>query len=226
MRRPTPMLAACALLLGAACAAAAARAQPAAAGRAAPEAAPRATPGCPSDEAVDAFARNLLANRTSPLFGGMTSLADGLCAQDKLVRILQRHWGRPVGYKLALTSAPVQQRFGVSHPIRGVIFEQTVRLRSGAEVPARFGAAPVVASDFLVRVRDDGINNAGRNPVAILRHLDQVIPTSSWPICRSPARRTRRTCSRPTPARGSACWASRSRWRRRKISPAASARWW
>ncbi len=106
----------------------------------------------------------------------MASLEDGLCAQDKLVRILQSHWGRPVGYKLALTSAPVQQRFGVDHPIRGVIFENTVRLRSGAEVPARFGAQPIIESDFLVRVRDAGINTAGRDHLAILRHLDQVIP--------------------------------------------------
>jgi 2-keto-4-pentenoate hydratase len=142
---------------------------------------PRATAGCPSDEAVDALAQNLLANRPSPPFTGMTSLEDGLCAQGKLVRILQSHWGRPVGYKLALTSAPVQQRFGVNHPLRGVIFENTVRLRSGAEVSARFGVQPIVESDFLVRVRDDGINTAGRDHVAILRHLDVVIPFIELP---------------------------------------------
>jgi 2-keto-4-pentenoate hydratase len=131
---------------------------------------------CPSDEAVGQLARNMLENRPSPAFTGLTSLADGFCAQDKLVRILQSHWGRPVGYKLGLTSAPVQQRFGVNHPVRGVIFENTVRLRSGAEVPARFGAVPIVESDFLLRVRDDGINTAGRDHIAILRHLDQAIP--------------------------------------------------
>ncbi|GGG20450.1 hypothetical protein GCM10010964_05850 [Caldovatus sediminis] len=176
-RPPPPTLVACAALLAAAIPVAAA-AQPTAGPQAT---APRATANCPSDEAVAAFAEAMLANRLSPPFAGMTSLADGLCAQHKLVRVLQRHWGRPVGYKVALTSAPVQQRFGISHPIRGVIFEHTVRLRSGAEVPARFGAAPIVESDFLVRVRDDGINNAGRDHLAILRHLDQVIPYIELP---------------------------------------------
>lgn len=177
-RSSLPSLAACtALMLGAGVAAlpSAASAQPAVRP---PEAVTtlRATPNCPSDEAVATLARNLLANRPSPLFTGMTSLEDGLCAQDKLVRLLQSHWGRPIGYKVALTSAPVQQRFGVNQPVRGVIFENTVRLRSGAEVPIRYGVMPIIESDFLVRVRDDGINNAGRDPVAILRHLDQVIP--------------------------------------------------
>jgi 2-keto-4-pentenoate hydratase len=110
----------------------------------------------------------------------MTSLEDGLCAQDKLVRILQSHWGRPVGYKLALTSAPVQQRFGVPHPVAGTIYEATLRLRDGAEVPARFAAVPAVEADLLVRVRDEGIN-AARTHEEILRHLDQVIPFIELP---------------------------------------------
>jgi len=131
---------------------------------------------CPSDEAMDAFAAAVLANRPNQPIPGMTSLEDGLCAQDKLVAILQRHWGRPIGYKLGLTSAPVQQRFGVPHPVRGTIMESFVSLGSGEEVPAGFGAVPVVESDFLVRVRDDGINGAGRDHLRILQHLDAVIP--------------------------------------------------
>jgi len=140
-----------------------------------------ASAACPSDGAVRQLADNLLADRPSPALAGMTSLEDGFCAQDKLVRILQRHWGRPVGYKLGLTSQPVQQRFGVPHPVRGVIFERTLSLRDGAEVPARFGAVPVVESDFLVRVKDDGINGAGRDHLKILQHLDQAIPYIELP---------------------------------------------
>ncbi len=136
---------------------------------------------CPSDEAVGQVADNLLANRPSPPFTGLASLEDGFCAQDKLVRILQSHWGRPVGYKLGLTSQPVQQRFGVPHPVRGVIFERTLSLRDGAEVPARFGAVPVIESDFLVRVKDAGINGAGRDHLKILQHLDQAIPYIELP---------------------------------------------
>lgn len=160
---------------------AAARAQPAGTMESGTAARPHATPNCPSDEAVERLAENLLANRPSPPFAGMTSLEDGFCAQDKLVRILQRHWGRPVGYKLGLTSQPVQQRFGVNHPVRGVIFERTLSLRDGAEVPARFGAVPVIESDFLVRVKDEGIMGAGRDHLKILQHLDQAIPYIELP---------------------------------------------
>lgn len=136
---------------------------------------------CPDEAAVRGLADALVANRPSPAFTGMTSLTDGFCAQERLVRMLSGHWGRPIGYKVGLTSAPVQQRFGVSHPVRGVLMERSISLRDGAEIPARFGAVPVIESDFLVRVRDEGINDAGRDHVAILRHLDIVIPYIELP---------------------------------------------
>jgi 2-keto-4-pentenoate hydratase len=136
---------------------------------------------CPDAEAVADRAEALLDNRPSPAFTGMTSLADGFCAQDQLVAILRESWGAPVGYKVGLTSAPVQQRFGVNHPVRGVLLESSVSLRDGATIPARFGAVPVIESDFLVRVRDAGINQAGRDRLEILRHLDQVIPYIELP---------------------------------------------
>jgi 2-keto-4-pentenoate hydratase len=136
---------------------------------------------CPDAAAVGRLAASLLDNRPSPAFTGMTSLADGFCAQAQLVALLAPHWGRPVGYKVGLTSAPVQRRFGVNHPVRGVLPASSVSLRDGAEVPARFGAVPVIESDFLVRVRDGGINQAGRDRLAILRHVDAVIPYIELP---------------------------------------------
>ena len=136
---------------------------------------------CPDDAAVRRLADALQANTPSPAFTGMTSLADGQCAQDRLVPMLAAQWGRPVGYKVGLTNPAAQQRFGVSHPVTGTIYESTIRLRDGAEVPARFGAVPTVEADLMVRVRDEGINTAGRDRVAILRHLDQVIPFIEMP---------------------------------------------
>lgn len=136
---------------------------------------------CPSDATMAAFADNILANRTSGLIEGMSSLEDGFCAQRKLVDLLSRHWGKPVGYKVGLTAAPAQQMFGVNHPVRGVIFESTVRMRSGAELPAAFGAAPAIEADFLLRVRDAAINDAGRDHLAILRALDVAIPYIELP---------------------------------------------
>ncbi|MEO3472490.1 hypothetical protein AAFN86_11525 [Roseomonas sp. CAU 1739] len=136
---------------------------------------------CPDAAAVGRLAEALLDNRPSPPFTGMTSLEDGFCAQAQLVALLRQSWGRPVGYKVGLTSSPVQQRFGVNHPVRGVLLESSVSLRDGAEVPARFGAVPVIESDFLMRVRDGGINQAGRDRLAILRHIDVVIPYIELP---------------------------------------------
>lgn len=136
---------------------------------------------CPSQATMDSLAQALVANRPSPPIAGLASIEDGLCAQDRLVAALVPSWGRIVGWKVGLTSAPVQQRFGVNQPLRGVLFESSISLRDGAEVPARFGAVPVIESDFLVRVRDEGINTAGRDHVAILRHLDAVIPYIELP---------------------------------------------
>ena len=112
MRRPTLAIAALAALALSAAAAASAQTPPAQQSR-------PTSPNCPSDEAVGQLARNLLENRPSPAFTGMTSLEDRLCAQDKLVRILQSHWGRPVGYKLALTVAADKRSFVVTAvPVR------------------------------------------------------------------------------------------------------------
>jgi len=130
---------------------------------------------CPADETVEKLALNIVENRPSEPLSGMTSLADGQCAQDKLVALLSQRFGRPVGYKVGLTNPGAQQRFGVPHPLTGTMFEATVRLRDGAEVPARFAAVPVVEADLLARVRDEGIN-AARTHEEVLRHLDQVIP--------------------------------------------------
>lgn len=136
---------------------------------------------CPDEAAVRRLAEAILANTPSPALTGMASLADGQCAQDRLVGLLAPRLGRPVGYKVGLTNPTAQQRFGVSHPVTGRIFESTVALRDGADVPARFGAVPVVEADLMVRVRDEGIAAAGRDRVAILRHLDQVIPFLEMP---------------------------------------------
>lgn len=135
---------------------------------------------CPSDEAVERMALGIVENRPGEPLPGMASLADGQCAQDKLVPILSRQFGRPVGYKVGLTNAAAQARFGVPHPVTGTIYEATLRLRDGAEVPARSGAVLNVEADLLVRVRDEGIN-AARTHEEVLRHIDQVIPFIEMP---------------------------------------------
>ncbi|WP_135469965.1 2-keto-4-pentenoate hydratase [Crenalkalicoccus roseus] len=137
---------------------------------------------CPPGEAVAQLAQSLVLGRPAEPLQGL-SLADAECARDKLVPLLERHWGPGVGYKVGLTSEAVQRRFGLSEPVIGTIFGMTVAVRDGAEIDARFGEEVRlgVEADLLVRVRDEGINDAGRDRVAILRHLDQVIPFIELP---------------------------------------------
>jgi hypothetical protein len=51
---------------------------------------------CPCDDAVKALAANVLAGVASePL--AVTSMEDGLCAQEKPIAILEKRWGKPIG---------------------------------------------------------------------------------------------------------------------------------
>ncbi|MBB5693179.1 2-keto-4-pentenoate hydratase [Muricoccus pecuniae] len=139
---------------------------------------------CPSDADVARMASSILSRTPAQPYAGL-SMEDAPCAREKLVAILAQHHGPAAGYKVGLTNAAAQQRFGIPNPVRGTIFHATVRAQGTAEkpaeIPAAFAAVPNVESDLLVRVRDEGINEAGADHVAILRHLDQVIPFIEMP---------------------------------------------
>ncbi|WP_457636962.1 2-keto-4-pentenoate hydratase [Oceanithermus sp.] len=107
------------------------------------------------------------------------TIEEGLAFQAKFVAGLEPIVGKPVGYKVGLTSKAVQEKFGVDHPLRGVLLEGML-LDSGATVPAKFGAVPIVEADLLVRVKDAGINNA-KTPEEVVKHIDQVIPFIELP---------------------------------------------
>ncbi|MCI0756561.1 2-keto-4-pentenoate hydratase [Teichococcus vastitatis] len=136
---------------------------------------------CPDDAAMQAMAASLLDKAPVQPFGRSLSLRDGLCAQGKLVEAMKKRLGDTVGWKVGLTNAAAQKRFGTDHPVAGPIYAETVRAKSGATLPAKFGARPAIEADLLVRVKDAGINQAGENHVEILRHIDQVIPFIEMP---------------------------------------------
>lgn len=140
-----------------------------------------ANAACPDDAAVGTAAAALIAGTPAQPFPELT-MADAECARGKLVPLLARAWGDPVGYKAGATGAAVQRMFGLSGPVHGVIFASSVSLKDGGEIAITPAIAGVgVEADLIVRVRDDGINTAGRDHVAILRHLDQVIPYIEMP---------------------------------------------
>ncbi|MBU8544553.1 MULTISPECIES: 2-keto-4-pentenoate hydratase [Roseomonadaceae] len=145
-----------------------------------PLTAPLAAATCPEPAEVARLAAAILDRRAPPA-PPVLDMAAAVCARNLLVAALAQPWGDRAGWKVGLTNATAQARFGVPHPVAGAIFHGTLRARSGAEIPAGFGIVPAVESDLLVRVRDEGVNEAGADPVALLRHLDVVIPFIELP---------------------------------------------
>jgi 2-keto-4-pentenoate hydratase len=136
---------------------------------------------CPSVPEVARLAAAILERRDPPPPRTDLTMAEAMCARERIAAVFAQPWGDQVGWKVGLTNPAAQQRFGVPHPVAGAIFFGTLRERSGAELPARFGTAPAVESDLLVRIRDEGVNEAGDDPVALLRHIEAVIPFIELP---------------------------------------------
>ena len=143
--------------------------------------------GCPDDAAVKAMATDILAGKpTSP--PDVATIEDGLCAQKKLVTLLEQRWGKPIGYKAGLTSKPAQDTFKVNEPVRGVLLADMM-LKSGAKVPAKYGALPRYEADMVVVVGSADIN-AATTPKEVLKHLASVRPFIELPdlVVDSPAK--------------------------------------
>ncbi len=115
---------------------------------------------------------------TSGLSKDMT-MAQAEQIRDGLVAELMPSLGRVVGYKAGLTNPAVQKRFGVDHPLRGVLLEKML-LEDGAQVPAKFGAVPFSEADIVVVVKDEGINQA-KTPAEVMSHLASIRPFIELP---------------------------------------------
>ncbi|WP_270938666.1 hypothetical protein [Falsiroseomonas oryzae] len=131
---------------------------------------------CPSVAEVAQLAAAILDRRTPPAPRGDLTMADALCARDRLVAVLAQPWGDQVGWKVAPG--------GEGARLSGALFHGTLRERPGLSfppggapiLPARYGATPMLAPGLLLRIRDEGVNEAGEDPVALLRHIEVVIP--------------------------------------------------
>lgn len=99
--------------------------------------------------------------------------------QERFVALIGKEFGEPAGYKAGLTNPQVQKVFGVNQPVRGTLLKKML-LQNGAVVPANFGAIPMTEGDLVVRVKDEGINQA-KTGEEILKHLDAVIPFIELP---------------------------------------------
>lgn len=136
---------------------------------------------------VGCAARNDSADRLSAAFQARTPILPepGLTleaayeVQDALVERLIPSQGRLVGFKAGLTTPATQQRFGVTHPLRGVLLERML-LPSGSTVAADFGARPLYEGDLILRVGSEAINQA-QTDAELLAALDAVVPFIELP---------------------------------------------
>jgi 2-keto-4-pentenoate hydratase len=140
---------------------------------AAPDAAARPQPCGPVDHA-GALHRAWVARSPAAGPGEAISAEEALCVQRALVARLRTHEGRPVGWKVGLTSPQAQQALGVSSPVVGQLLHAMI-LPDGATLRARYGARPVVEADMVAVVADDAINEA-RTPLEVARHLRAIHP--------------------------------------------------
>lgn len=133
---------------------------------------------CLSDAQVADLTAHYLARTPAPNPDKLSE-ADAACTRAKFDAQLEKHFGKVIGYKAALTNPAVQQRFGTKQPVWGKLYEGMV-LPNGATVEAAFGARPLFEADMLVRVRSSAVNQA-KTPMEVLQAIDQVIPFIELP---------------------------------------------
>ena len=107
------------------------------------------------------------------------TIEDAICGREKFTKFLAQNYGKVIGFKAGLTNPAAQKQFNVTYPVRGTLFERMI-LREGVEVPAKFGARPVLEADLIVEVKDSKINKA-KTPLEALRSVSRIYPFIELP---------------------------------------------
>jgi 2-keto-4-pentenoate hydratase len=85
---------------------------------------------------------------------GPATISDAYDIQDRFVALLRAQQGATAGYKVGLTSAPMQSFCGIDHPIAGVVLAKRVH-RSGTTISrAGFGRLGL-EFEIAVRIKSD-----------------------------------------------------------------------
>ena len=134
---------------------------------------------CPDEAAIDAYVADYAKRRPSKGFGNEITIEDAECAKQKLGKKLRVVLGDLVGYKAAFTNPALQQRFGVSGPKWGYMYNRNM-VDILATLPSDFGAIPLYEADLIVEVKDAGLADA-KTPLEALAHLESVVPFIELP---------------------------------------------
>lgn len=112
----------------------------------------------PADGVIAAFASAKRLDRClAARLRGM-DLAEAGEVRDGVWRRLSERYS-PVGWKLALTGAELQKRFGVDRPLLGRLYAPMLNLNR-ARIPLKSGVRLAMEADLLVEVGDESINEA------------------------------------------------------------------
>ena len=125
------------------------------------------------------FAEAFLKKTPIAAYDPNMTMDQAMKIQGDFVKAIGPTFGKVVGYKAGLTNANVQKAFGVTAPVRGTLMEKML-MKSGAEVPADFGARPLYEGDLILRVKSDKINRA-KTPMDALKYIDAAIPFIELP---------------------------------------------
>ncbi len=85
---------------------------------------------------------------------GPETISDAYDIQDQVVSVLRGRHGDTVGYKVGLTSAPMQAFCGINHPIAGAVLKDRVH-RSGTAVHRREFGRLGLEFEIAIRIRSD-----------------------------------------------------------------------
>ncbi len=125
------------------------------------------------------LAEAFLKKTPIPSYDQNMTMEQAMKIQAEFVKAIGPTFGRVVGYKAGLTNPNVQKAFGVTAPVRGTLMEKML-MKSGAEIPADFGARPLYEGDLILRVGSDRINKA-KTPMDALKSIDAAIPFIELP---------------------------------------------
>lgn len=123
---------------------------------------------------AEQLATHYLKKQPAPELPLPLTLDQAWQVQEQFIEKLIPSLGQRIGYKAGLTNAIAQQRFQISHPVRGTLLEKML-VKSGANIPANFGTRPILEGDLIVRVSSETINQAS-TPQDVLNAIDAVIP--------------------------------------------------
>ena len=132
-----------------------------------------------ADDTAAQFADHFLKKTPAPGVVGGITLEGAMKIQADYIALISKEYGPPIGYKAGLTNVAVQERFGVSHPLRGTLLEKML-FKTGVELEASFGVRPFHEGDLILRVGDESINQA-QSIEEVIKYIDAAIPFIELP---------------------------------------------